>query len=189
MWGYNQGNSKVEPEHKNSRRDSLQDTAILNNRHMTCTGVLEPQGFSRSCAAAKAKTPPTRTTTQSVPRWSSECSASCHVQHRARVGRTKVQDAAAMDYAFGFPIQYRGPEPNLATRSPGLASWQRSNDRHPHPMHWVSPCLRRSSSAMRSLMRLLQFPESLAQSARSGTRLLGSLDNSSRISSSDSPIF
>jgi len=30
---------------------------------------------------------------------------------------------------------------------------------------------------MRSLMRLLQFPESLAQSARSGTRLLGSLDN------------
>ena len=107
----------------------------------------------------------------------------------ARVGRTTVQDAAAMDYAFGFPIQYRGPEPNLATRSPGLASRQRSNDRHPHPMHWVSPCLRRSSSAMRSLMPLLQFPESLAQSARSGTRLLGSLDNSSRISSSDSPTF
>jgi len=42
--------------------------------------------------------------------------------------RTTVQNAAAMDYAFGFPIQYRGPEPNLATRSPGLASWQRSND-------------------------------------------------------------
>ena len=139
---------------------------------MTCTGVPEPHGFSRSCAAAKAKTPPTRTTTQSVPRWSSECSASCHVQHRARVGRTTVQDAAAMNYAFGFPIQYRGPEPNLATRSPGLASLQRSNDRHPHPMHWVSPCLRRSSSAMRSLMRLLQFPESLAQSALSGTRFL-----------------
>ena len=51
------------------------------------------------------------------------------------------------------PIQYRGPGPRPAALSPGFASWQRSRERHPHPMHSVSPALRRSSSAMRSSIR------------------------------------
>ena len=46
----------------------------------------------------------------------------------------------------------------------------------------------RSSSAMRSRMRFVQRPESLAQSERSGTWCRGSFASSAPISSSDSPI-
>ena len=42
---------------------------------------------------------------------------------------------------------------------------------------------------MRSRIRLVQLADSFAQSARSGTRLCGSLSSSVRISSSDRPIF
>ena len=88
-----------------------------------------------------------------------------------------------------LPIQNRGPGPERPTLSPGLASWHCCNERHPQPMHCVRPALRRSSSAMRSSTRLVQPADSFAQSDRSGTRLWGSFESSTPISSSDRPIF
>src|SRR5262245_28892817 len=46
------------------------------------------------------------------------------------------------------PSQYRGPGPRRPARSAGFASSHLSIDRHPHPMHCVSPALRRCSSAI-----------------------------------------
>jgi hypothetical protein len=76
------------------------------------------------------------------------------------------------------PIQYRGPGPSRPARSPGLANWQSRSDKQPQPMHRVRPTRRRSNSAMRSSIRLVQLEESFAQSARSGTRFSGSFASS-----------
>ena len=76
------------------------------------------------------------------------------------------------------PIQYRGPGPSRPARSPGLANWQSRSDKQPQPMHRVRPARRRSNSAMRSSIRLVQLEESFAQSARSATRFSGSLASS-----------
>ena len=88
-----------------------------------------------------------------------------------------------------FPIQNRGPGPARPARSPGLASRHCCRDRQPQPMHCVSPSLNRCSSPICWSTRLVQSAESLAQSARSGTRLWGSFDSSAPISSSDRPIL
>ena len=73
------------------------------------------------------------------------------------------------------PIQNRGPGPARPTRSPGFARWHCCNDRHPQPMHCVSPARSRCSSAICSSTRLVHADESFAQSARSGTRFCGKL--------------
>jgi hypothetical protein len=86
------------------------------------------------------------------------------------------------------PIQYRGPGPSRLARSPGLANWQSRSDKQPQPMHRVRPARSRSSSAMRSSIRLVQLEESFAQSARSGTRFAGSLASSTATSWSVRPI-
>ena len=41
------------------------------------------------------------------------------------------------------PSQYRGPGPRRPARSAGFARLHLSIERHPHPMHCVSPALRR----------------------------------------------
>ena len=71
-----------------------------------------------------------------------------------------------------------GQDRSRAARSSGLASWQRSSERHPQPMHSVSPSLRRSSSAIRSSIRDVHVAESRDQSRRVGAwwgRKLGEL--------------
>ena len=86
------------------------------------------------------------------------------------------------------------PKPRPRPRAPRAIPWIRRadsccSDRQPHPMQCPSPSRRRSSSAMRSLMRRVQAPESLAQSARSGTRFCGSRASSAPTSVNDRPIF
>jgi hypothetical protein len=87
----------------------------------------------------------------------------------------------------GSPIQYRGPGPSRAARSPGLERWHLSSDRHPQPMHSVRPAFRRSSSAIRPSMRDFQTLERRAQSRPVGTRCGGSFASSVAISSRDIP--
>ena len=87
------------------------------------------------------------------------------------------------------PIQYRGPGPERAARSPGFASRRRSSERQPHPMHSVSPCFSRSNSAIRSSSREVHALDSRAQSRRVGAAPPGSLLSSSRISLRERPIL
>src|SRR6478735_1771106 len=63
----------------------------------------------------------------------------------------------------------------------------RSSDRHPHPMHWVSPARRRSSSWIRSSIRDVHVRDRRDQSPRVGARPGGSLPSSTAISSRVSP--
>ena len=85
--------------------------------------------------------------------------------------------------------QYRGPGPLPPARSAGFASSHLSIERHPHPMHCVSPALRRLSSAILWSIRFVHLPERRAQSRLVGMRSAGSLASSSPISSSVSPIL
>jgi hypothetical protein len=73
---------------------------------------------------------------------------------RARHPAVRVQFSSLMSWTIaeltqslsieqGQPIQYRGPGPLRPARSAGFASLHLSIERHPHPMHCVSPARRR----------------------------------------------
>ena len=99
-------------------------------------------------------------------------------RHRARSRRGCAAPGPRPRARAGRRSSSAGPGPSCAARSPGFASWQRSSDRQPQPMHSVRPALNRSSSAMRSSMRAVQPLDRRDQSRRVGRavrRQLGEL--------------
>jgi hypothetical protein len=84
--------------------------------------------------------------------------------------------------------QERGPGPARPCLSSGFAIQHASKERHPHPMHFVSPSRKRWSSAALSSIRFSHSPDSCSQSEGEGVWSAGSFSSSAPISSSESPI-
>ena len=100
---------------------------------------------------------------------------------RRRRARVLAAEELAATRPVADPVARAGPEPRGAVARVG--GRHRSSDRHPQPMHSVSPRRRRSSSTIRSSIRVVHFDESRDQSRLVGARSGGSFASSPAISS------